>query len=127
MILNEWRLSDGRALWMAETGEDPEGNIHTISIIVQQENPDRLLEQTGELDEGLEESRVLLDDAREGLYLRLMLDGEGETIFDLGTNMPVTEFASIAQPAKLAWHAVEQALEHRQRRAVDARLRQIAD
>ena len=129
MILNGWRLSDGKAFWMAETGEDAEGKTHTLAIVIQRENPESIRQLTGELDEGLEESKVHIDDPQEGLYLKLMLDGEGQTIFELGGGMdlPVTEFASTYRPEPIAWNAAEMAVENRQRKAVQERLRQMAD
>lgn len=124
MILNGWRLTDGKAFWMAETGEDPEGNIHTIAIVVQRESPDGLAEQGSELAQENPGSLVQLDDPREGMYLKLMMDGEAETIFELGQafDLPLEDFANQFRPEPMAWNAAEMVVEHRHRLAMAERL-----
>ena len=128
MMINDWRLSGGKAFWMEETAEDSEGNTYTIAIVAQRENPRELRRQEEDLGEGLEESRVQLEDPREGMWLRLMLDGR-ETVFEMGEafNLPLEDFANRHPPAPMAWKAAEMAVENRHRQAVHARLREIAE
>ena len=78
MLLNGWNVTEEAGVWMGQTEEDPQGNTHVLMGILRRETPQGA--------------------AQEGLFLKLVLDGEPESMLEMGggnfeEDMDVEEFA----------------------------------
>ena len=109
MIRNGWRLSDGKAIWIAQTEPDPQGNSHTIMVVVgHEEFPDpRMGEAMAASRQRGEE--VPIPEPGEGLFLKLMFDGQPRAMMQLGGafDLPLEKFVELNRPEGLAESAIE--------------------
>ena len=63
MLLNGWNVTEEGAVWTGETREDPLGESHALMLVARRDCPP-----------GAEQ---------EGLFIKLLLDGELQTIFQM--------------------------------------------
>ena len=97
MIRNGWSLSDGKAIWIAQTEPDPMGRAHTIMVTVEHRE---------------------FPDPRAGKLLKLMLDGEPQGTVPLGGDMDQTmrEFAELNCPKAVTESAIERIISRKNQR-----------
>ena len=76
--LNGWQMADDTLTWMGNTEPDPQGMKHTLTAMVRMEPEPPVVPDGGEKADP--RGTTPGDSFGEGFYLRLLLDGEPQTV-----------------------------------------------
>ena len=78
-LTNGWKMADDTLTWMGQAEPDPHGKEHTLMAVVRMEAEPPEMPEAG-LEDQDPRGRMPEESFGGGFYLRLLLDGEPQTV-----------------------------------------------